>query len=294
MKNVYKISAIILLFTISFSNFSCSKTDLGNLDEYDVSFESVESVMQTEAMLNVAFIDIFNIGLRAGAFADEQSLSKKAGGGASEDLLGGEMLIKFVGDQAVIPLYVEVDWGQDKKIGDDGFSRKGKIIAKVTKINWENKGSVIEMSFRDYYFQGHKVTGFVTLINSGDDIYEMKIEDAAITSPDEKIAHRDSDLIFKWIEGKEDRKDIKEDVWHIYGNVTGITSNGMEYEIVIEEDNYLTKSICKYPTRGVADFMIKKVKFSLDYAPVDEACDNIAEVDFYGKKKIIELGEEEE
>jgi len=291
MKTLYKIIPIVAIVTIILSITSCKKTDLGGADEFDVSFEGVESVMQNESMLNIAFIDIFNIGIRAGAFADEQTLGKKAGGGATDEVLGGEMLIKFVGDNAVIPVYVEIDWGKEKKIGVDGFSRKGGIVARVVKNNWKNKGSEIEISFRDYYFQDHKITGSVTLKNLGSGTYEMIIEDGAINSPDGKVAKRDSDLFLKWQEGIETRKDILDDVWNIYGTVDGVTSNDIEYSIVVDEDKSLLKSICEYPTKGIADFLIKKVKFSLNYAPVKEECDNIAEVDFYGNKKIIEFGE---
>ena len=306
MKNVYKISSIILLITISFSNFSCSKTDLGNLDEYDISFESVESVMQTEAMLNVAFIDVFNIGLRTGAFYDESSAVAKTNVGSDSEILGGSMTIRRIEGDNPYSLVI-ADWTDVNKADDYGFNRRGGIVANVKSL-WNVKGSRIDIGFgiakniaesigeeqRDaYFFNDYKIEGEVVLENLGEEKYRFVIVDGVVTSTDGKIAHRDSDLFLQWVEGKDTPKDIKDDVWHIYGSVNGITSNGIEYEIVIEKSNYLTKSICKYPTKGVADFVIQKVKFSLDYAPEDEACDNIAEVDFYGKKKIIELGEEE-
>ena len=291
MKITNRFFPIVAIVAVLFLTYSCEKTDLGGLDEYDVSFDGVESVMQNEAMLNIAFIDVFNIGIRAGAFADEQTLGKKAGGGAAGEVLGGEMLIKFVGDNAVLPIHVGVDWGHEKKIGVDGFSRKGEIVATVYEYNWKNKGSIIKITFKEYYYQDHKITGFVTLENMGDGVFNMNIEDGSITSPDGKVAKRDSDLFLKWQEGIETPKNILDDVWHIYGTVDGVTSNNMKYSIVIDEDKSLVKGECEYPTKGVADFTIEKVIFSLNYAPVEEECDNIAEVDFYGKKKRIEFGE---
>ena len=287
-----------MLFTISVTNFSCDKVDLGNLEKYDVSFDEVESVMQTESMLNIAFIDIFNIGLRAGAFADEHTVNNSAKKSVvdPEDIMGGGMSILYtsgsITDKTEIPVTVLIEWGDVNNIGTDGFARRGSIVATLTNTNWINAGAVVTISFRDYYFQGYKITGEVTLKNLGSGVFEIIVKDGVFTSPDGKVSKRNSDLFFKWIEGKETLKDVKDDVWHIYGTVDGVTSNEMEYSIKVEENKYLEKSICEFPTKGVADFMIKKVKFTLDYAPIEEECDNIAEVNFYGKKKIIKFGED--
>ncbi len=299
MKTIYKILPIVALVAISFSNSSCDKTDLGNIEEYDVNINEVELVMQTEAMLNIAFIDIFNIGIRAGAFADESTTDSNAGKKLvvpTEEVLGGEMSILYpsgsVEEKTEIPVTVLIDWGDVNKKGADGFDRRGSIVATLKNTNWVNKGSEITIRFRDYYFKDYKITGEVTLKNLGSGLFEIIVNNGIITSPDGKVAKRNSDLFLNWKEGVETPKDILDDVWNIYGNVEGVTSTEMEYEISIEENNYLLMTTCEFPLKGIADFTIKKVKFALDYAPELEECDSKAELNFYGTKKIIDFYEE--
>ena len=305
MKAIYKISSVVVLLTIFSLNFSCNKVDLGDIEKHDVSFGDVESVMQTEAMLNVAFIDIFNIGIRAGAFYDETSAIAKNSTAPNSDIMGGTMTIRRIEGSKPYSLVV-ADWTDVNKEDNYGFFRRGGLVAKVNSP-WKEKGSKIDITFgiaenvansigeeaRDaYYFNDYKIQGEVTLENLGGGKYHFVIIDGLITSPEGKVAKRNSDLFLKWEEGIETPKDIKDDVWHIYGTVDGVTSNKMDYSITVDEDKYLLKSICTFPLKGVANFMIKKIKFTLDYAPVDEGCDNIAEVNFFGAKKIIEFGEE--
>jgi hypothetical protein len=304
MKTIYKIFSILLLFAVFSLSFSCGKVDLGNLEEYDVSFKEVESVMKTESMLNIAFIDIFNIGIRAGAFYDETSAMGKKDVVPNSDIMGGTMTIRQIEGSAPFSLVI-ADWTDVNREDNYGFLRRGGLVAKVNSP-WNEKGSKIEITFgisenvansigetsRDaYYFNDYKIQGEVVLENLGNGKYHFVILDGVITSPNGKVAKRNSDLFLQWEEGTETPKDINDDVWHIYGTVDGVTSNNMDYSITVDEDKYLLKSICTFPLKGVADFMIKKMKFALDYAPVDEGCDNIAEVDFYGAKKIIEFGE---
>lgn len=299
MKIIYKILPIIAFIAIMFSNSSCDKTDLNKLDDYDISVEEVESIMQTESMLNVAFIDIFNIGLRAGAFADENtesSIAKKLVVAPTEDILGGQMSILYksgsIEEKTEIPVSVQIEFGDVNKIGNDGFARRGKIVATVKNTNWVNKGSEITISFTNYYFKDYKITGEVTLKNLGSSLFEIIINNGVITSPEGKVAKRNSDLFLNWKEGVDTAKDISDDVWNIYGNVEGITSNEMDYEISIKENNSLLMTTCEFPLKGIANFTIKKVDFSLDYSPESEECDSKAELDFYGTKKIIDFKEE--
>lgn len=299
MKSIHKLFPLVALVAISFSNFSCDKSDLDKFSDYDVSIDEVESVMQTEAMLNVAFIDVFNIGVRAGAFADKSSVSssgKKLVVPPIEEILGGEMSIRYlsgsIGDKVEIPITVFIDWGDVNKIGADGFARRGNILATLKNTNWVNEGSEITIMLTDYYFKDYKIEGEVTLKNLGSGLFETVVDECVITSPDGKVAKRNSNLFLNWKDGMETPMDIMDDVWNVHGNVEGITSTEMEYEISIEESNYLLMTSCEFPLKGIADFMIKKVKFALDYAPESEECDSKAELQFYGTKKIIDFGEE--
>jgi hypothetical protein len=295
MKNIYKTIPAIALIALSISNFSCDKIDLKNLDDYEVSFTEANEVMQSESMMNLAFIDVFNIGIRAGAFADENLEQAKKSGVISRDLLGGTMSILYpsgdIDDKTEIPVSVRVEWGDEKKEGADGYSRRGSLVATLKNTNWANEGAEISINFRDYYLNDYKISGEVTIKNKGNFVYEIIVIEGTLTSPNGKISTRNSDLFLKWNEGFETPKYIEDDIWYLYGNVDGCTVNKLDYKINITEDNYLRKGICLYPTKGVADFEIKKIKFTLDYAPNNEECDNIAELDFFGIKKEITFGE---
>ena len=306
MKTIYRILPIVALAAISFSNFSCDKVDLEKLDEYVVSVDDVESVMQTEAMLNVAFIDVFNIGVRAGAYYDEVSALGKTKVVPDTGIMGGSMTVQVVDGSNPYSLVI-ADWTDVNIVNNDGFSRRGGLVAKVNSL-WHKKGSVIDITFgipsniansigveprTAYYFNNYKIEGKVRLENLGEGKFNFKVIDGVITSPDGvKIAKRNSNLFLHWEGGVDTTMDISDDVWNIYGTVEGITTTNMEYEISIEESNFLLMTSCEFPLKGIADFMIKKVKFSLDYAPESEECDSKAELEFYGAKKIIDFKEE--
>jgi|LGOV01.1.fsa_nt_gb hypothetical protein len=293
MKHFTKFIRVAIVAILPFIYSSCDKIDLGEAEDYDVSLEEVKSVVYTEALLNVTFVDVFNMGIRAGAFADIQLNSMPKKSGNVVDVLGGQMEMLIIDNNPNLPATIRLDWGDENKKGSDGFNRRGMMVATLSNY-WSEANSKISIEFRNYYFNDYKVEGEVTFTNLGSNLYNVYIKDGKVTSTDSKIAKRNSDIFLKWIEGVDTKMDITDDIWGIYGVVGGTTATGLDYVIDIKEDKYLEKAtVCKHPNKGVASFLIKAIKFSLDYSPDNEECDSKAELDFYGLKKQIDFDDSE-
>ena len=205
MKIFFRIIAVTILFTLPFCSSSCKKSDFEDLsseieEKYDVSLDEVTDVSNTEAIMNIAFSDIFNIGIRAGAFADEQAAaSSKKSISPSEDVAGGEMTLLIIDGAPSYPATVIINWGDINKEDDLGHKRRGKIKA-VISAPWENKGSEITISFKEgYYFNDNQIEGDITLKNNGSYIFNRIIENGKITTPDKKEMTRTSNINMKWI-----------------------------------------------------------------------------------------------
>ena len=84
---------------------------LPEIKEYDVSFEELTEVVQTEADLNLAQLDVLNVGMRAGAFADNKISNRlPAKKSSTENVLEGQMILKFVGTITnPIPVFIKAD-----------------------------------------------------------------------------------------------------------------------------------------------------------------------------------------
>ncbi|MEN8136873.1 MAG: hypothetical protein ABFR62_00385 [Bacteroidota bacterium] len=285
MKNITKIIVVALIATFPLLNSSCDKDPL---ESYDVSLEEAKSVMLTEAMLNLSYIDVFNTAIRAGAFADEE-LKKmaKMNNTAIEDILGGEMSILTEDGQPNLPATIKIDWGATNKKGDDGFNRRGMMIARLSNY-WSEPSSTITIEFKDYYFNDYKIEGETAFTYEGGNLYHLTIINGKVTSPEGKIAERNSDTYMNWAEGSDTKMDITDDVWELYGVIGGKTTEELEYTMSISADTPLSKATsCKYPNSGISNFTIKGIKFALDYSFENSECDNKATLDFYGLKKEI-------
>jgi len=300
MKKLAKFITVAFIATLPFFNSSCEKTTLD--DEYDVSFEDAKSVMLTEVMLNIAYLDIFNVSMRAGAFADEILSSKTKNFGDNSEILGGTMDILFGPD---IDTRVAADWTDINKIGEDNISRRGGMIINIDGF-WRETPTEISVGFgipaeiasnlegiearNAYYINDYKVEGEVKFTNEGGNLYHIEIKNGIVTAPDGKVSKRNSNLYMKWKEGFETKMDITDDIWEMYGMLGGTTANDLDYTISISDTDALEKATAyKYPNKGVANFTIKGVKFSLDYAFENEEYDNKAILDFYGINKLIEF-----
>ena len=76
----------------------------------------------------------------------------------------------------------------------------------------------------------------------------------------------------------------------MYGTANGTTTSQVYYSFGISNDTPIVKKTkYKYPHKGIVNFKIRTLDFTLDYSPDNESDDSIAELEIIGNKKTIDL-----
>lgn len=292
-----------MLLTLSVLMFesSCSKITPVEKENYDEMLETAEIVVNSEAVLNMVFIDVFNLSLKAGVFADSQinkaaevdGLSKKELISTSNfDAFGGQMEI-FINKSRLFPAVTNVNWGKYnettnsivyKNIEDNGLYRKGSIITTMNDF-WNKPGVVMNVDLnsdkntgdKQFHLNNYPIDGKLTIqyngmfeLMEGNEYkkFTLELENGTVASPEDKdVVSSNNSTLHLLFKSGFDTASATDDVWIIYGTIEGVTSSGVEYSSVItKEDALIKKTNCVYPESGIANYTTANANFTIDYS----------------------------
>lgn len=219
MKN--KVLTIIFTGLLSISLFSCKEEkteDFGSLEQ--------ATVLDNQLAENTSS-EILNIVEQAGKYGNTYYKS-------GQGILSNCAVITH--DQSSFPKVLTIDFGTTNCLCNDGKNRRGKIIATHTG-EYNETGTVISVSFNQYFVNDYQVTGNKTITNMGEnsglDPWFSVMANITITNPGGGEALEYSvNRSRTWIEG-DNTPNLLDDVYLIEGTSTGSRPSGGQFVVSI-------------------------------------------------------------
>lgn len=171
-----------------------------------------------------------------------------------------------------------------------GYTKKGKIHVSLTDF-WKNEGSLRTVTFEDYYFNGNKLEGVKTILNTGLNergnlTFTKKVSDASLTYPDGTSISWECEKFSEMTAGGSTFL-FADDVWSVTGTVTGVNLDSKNYTLTITSP-LIYKTGCFYPVSGIVTInAVGGDLQTIDYGT--GACDNLATQTVGGVTTEIEL-----
>lgn len=277
--NRISIGALTLLFASVL--FSCQK-DLSSGNESTVTEEQATAYSEESSMAEASFDDAEDIATTA---ADEE-------GNASEYGLNGRLfrplfteLRAAIGDCAEItitpndstyPKTITIDFGNGC-LGRDGKFRSGAIVIHLT-APLRRPGSVVTITFRNYYVNRVHLEGTKTISNLSDPPvhkWSVQVVGGKVTFPSGR-GYSYQSIKVKTQAGGMDTRIVRDDVYELTGRSQTEFNGGLT--ITLNTESPLVKKIaCPWISDGKLKIRINDRVLYLDYGfPTDGQCDNKA------------------
>ncbi len=194
-------------------------------------------------------------------------------------------------DTVTFPKILTIDFGSSCT-SINGVERKGKIIASISG-KYRNQGTIITVTFDNFYRNGNKVEGTKTITNKGRNsagnlYYEILVENGQITSTDGKVIKWNSSRQREWLEGESTRwPNWQDDIYLITGSANGINKEGKSFTVSITKALRIALS-CRYITSGTFTIQTDSDPLiTVDYG--NGNCDNQATITIKDKVYSITL-----
>jgi hypothetical protein len=188
---------------------------------------------------------------------------------------------------------ITIDFGEGCE-GPAGRMRKGKIIITYTGRYFE-PGSVITLTFEDFYLNGKKLEGTRTVTNLSETIedypkHNIKLVGGKITWPDGTTMTRETDRTRTW---KRAANPINDEV-EIFGTASGTNRRGISYSATVAETTPIVlKRSCWasgvfMPVSGIK-VMTRTGRLTITTDFGDGTCDKIVTITIGERVKEVDL-----
>jgi hypothetical protein len=261
--------------------FSCQK-DVSSTNNTSVTEEQATTYSEESSQAEASFDDAEDVATTA---ADEE-------GNASEYGINGRLfhplfteLRAAIGDCAEItitpndstyPKTITIDFGNGC-LGRDGKFRSGAIIVHLT-APLRRAGSVVTITFRDYYVNRVHLEGTKTISNLSEPPmhkWSVQVVGGKVTFPTGRGYSYQSIKVKTQVEGMDTRI-VRDDVYEITGRSQTEFNSGLT--ITLNTETPLVKKIaCPWISDGKLKIKINDRVLYLDYGfPTSGQCDNKA------------------
>jgi len=280
--NKIAIAAFAVLFSIIL--YSCQKEASSN-GSATVTAEQAATYSDESLQTEASFDDVEDISMTA---ATEESIATAPNGrvnGAERIIPNFEELRLRIGSCATItvtpndstyPKTITIDFG-DGCLCADGKFRKGAIILELTGPI-RRSGSVLTITFRDFYLNRAHIEGTKTITNLSENSnikFTVQVDGGKVTFPNGRGYKYESLRYVKQIEGGSTNF-IRDDVFSIEGRSKTVFNGGLTIELNTETP-LIKKVACPWISDGTLKIKINDRELFLDYgAPNNGDCDNKA------------------
>jgi hypothetical protein len=239
---------------------------------------------QDNALAESSFNDITTITDQA---AYSGSVNMRVAGSAAADKEDGSLgsgCATVSIDTVSTPHIITVDFGITNCLCNDGRYRRGKIMASFTG-RYKDAGTVISISFSNYFVNNNQLTGTKKITNnglnaSGNLVYTIEVNGSVIKANGAGTATWVSTRQREWVAGASTPLLLSDDVYSITGTASGTTAKGKSYTIAITKA-LVRKMSCRWFESGVLDVTPQgKPTRTLDYG--NTGCDANATVTILG------------
>lgn len=208
---------------------SCQTDDLRQNLEPTAAIETLNEYVLVQQI----FQDVGNNGGDALLNAENSTTGKSA-----KTISVGPVITIEPFDYTSFPKTITIDF-QAGVLCEDGITRKGMI--SIVSTDWYgNEGSEHTTTFNNYYHNDYKVEGTHYVKNLGRNLddnleYSVIVENGKITSNTGKNINYTENSLRTWIAGSDSPLNIWDDEYLLDGTQSGISSEGVEYMLTIEE-----------------------------------------------------------
>jgi len=274
MKNLKTVIAVIFITTAFVGLNSCNKEESGS---------------EMEAKTTIAdYVNIINS--FASDFDDELISGDESSMKSASLTTCFTVTVDKNADGALYPRVWTVDYLGETCTLLNGNTKMGKIHVSLSDF-WIKEGSLKTVTFEDYYFNGNKMGGIKTILNSGLNengnlTFTKTVSDASLTYPDGSSISWECIKNSELIEGGSTFL-FADDTWAVTGAGSGINLDNQNYTLTITTP-LIYKNGCFYPVSGIVTIdTIGGDLQTIDYGNGD--CDNLANITVGGVTTEIEL-----
>ena len=247
-----------------------------------------DTLTQTEAASNNAFAEaqyndvttLVDQSARNGA-----ALFGAAGTGSGSGLSSLLSCGTLTHDTTTVPRSITIDFGANNCLCLDNRNRRGKIIATYTG-RYTDAGTIISISFDNYYVNDNKIAGTKQIINQGTNgqvilVYKIIVDGQIVKANNMGTVSWASTRYREWTAGYNTPLNILDDVYSITGDASGTTRLGRPYTITITQA-LVRKMNCQWFESGVMTLSMNALPdISLDYG--SSGCDANATINILGQ-----------
>lgn len=272
-----KISIFIAASVISSSLLftSCKK---------DASKDSDVEAAESSSLAEASFDDVTTISDQA---ALGGSVNLRVAGDAianREDGSLGSACATVTIDTVTVPHAITIDFGATNCVCNDGRNRRGKIILSYSG-RYKDAGTVISISFNNYFVNDNQLTGTKKITNqglnnSGNLVYKIEVNGSVVKANGAGTITWVSTRFREWTAGVNTPLVWNDDAYSITGTATGTIASGKSYTFSITKP-IVRKMSCHYIESGVIDITPEgKPTRTLDFGTT--GCDANASVTILG------------
>lgn len=255
----------------------CNRTEI--TDDQDMA--------QRNSMAEGYFEDVNSISSQAA----EGDISSYKTGGTDAIASGCATVTK---DSSGSVRLITIDFGPTNCLCRDGKNRRGKILVSHTG-RYTEPGTVINITFEDYYVDDNHVQGSKTIENLGPNaaghlVYHILVEGSITLIENGETITWTADKYREWISGVNTPKIWNDDTFYMWGTRTGVNKRGQNYTAVVRENTPLFKKAdCRHFVSGSITFTQtdNQRTSTMDFG--DGRCDNLATLTINGRTKTITL-----
>ena len=265
-----------MIFSLAIFTFSCKEPEE---EETPPTTEETLNALSEYSLVNKLYADAFSETDDAAKYTDDQIDGEK--NGSKEDY---PIITITPFDAVTWPKDVTVNYGTTNYLCQDGRYRRGVINFETTGF-YRDEGTVVTITFDNYYQNNIKVEGTQIVTNTGRNgsnnlVYTVEINDGVVTTTDDKVIHYEENTSREWVGGETTVLEICDDNYHITGTQNGISSDSISYLLTVQ-DRLDVMVCCKWIRGGVLDVDIEGLEtITIDYG--NDECDQNAVVTILG------------
>lgn len=260
---------------------SCRKARLSEAELNTASAEATDNAL-SEGVIN----DIQNIADQASAFAGGMSFRMADPGSIMSQCATVTI------DTLVNPHTMVIDFGTTNCLCRDNRYRRGQMLINFNG-RYRDPGTVINVSFNNYFVDDNQVTGTKTITNNGLNaanhmnwsiVANMSIIKANNAGTLSYTCNRNRE----WIAGDTSKHVFMDDVFSITGTASGTKASGTSFTAVIQSPLIRKMACPRHFVTGVLEVTPQgKPTRSIDFGT--GTCDNQATLTVNGQSKVITL-----
>jgi hypothetical protein len=274
---------LLVIAVLGIVMFSCKEPEEV---ETPPTTEEALNALTEYALVNKLYADAFSETDDAAKHTDEQIDGAKNG---TKDTYPEITITPF--DAVTWPKNVTVNYGPTNFLCQDGRQRRGTINFETTGF-YREEGTVVTITFDNYYQNDHKVEGTQVVTNTGRNadnnyVYTVEITDGVVTTPQNKVINYEESTTREWAEGEPTILDVCDDVYYVTGTQNGVSSDSIAYQLTVQQQLDV-KVCCEWIRGGILDVDIEGLStITINYG--DGTCDNDAVISIMGAEYPIEM-----